>query len=201
MREIVPGIHTWSRRSEAHGYDFNGHLVVHSQGNLCIDPVEPDAATLERLAGLGVAAIVLTNRNHSRAANLVRARTGARTLIHPADAERARGQGAVIDGAIEAGAAIGPFTAVDAAGKSPGEIALHWPARRILVVGDAIIGNPPGSCSLLRDSVVDDPPRLRRAVAQLAALDFDTLLVGDGTSIVTGARAAVNALVATLAPR
>ena len=199
MHEILPGIFTWSRRSEPHGYDFNGHLIVHPQGNLCIDPVEPDAETLGRLAGLGVASIVLTNRNHSRAANVVRARTGGRTLIHPADAERARGQGAVIDGDIEVGASIGPFTVTDAAGKSPGEIALHWPAREILVVGDAVIGNPPGACSLLRDSVVDDPPRLRRAVTRLATLDFDTLLVGDGTSIPTGAAAALKALVATFA--
>lgn len=199
MHEILPGIHTWSRRSEPHGYDFNGHLVVHPQGNLCIDPVEPDAETLERLAGLGVASIVITNRNHSRAANVVRARTGARTLIHPADAERARGQGAVIDGDLEIGASIGPFTIADAAGKSPGEIALHWPARKILVVGDAVIGHPAGACSLLRDDVVDDPPRLRRAVARLAALDFDTLLVGDGTPIPAGAAAALRALVATYA--
>lgn len=197
MHEILPGIFTWSRRSEPHGYDFNGHFVPHPQGNLCIDPVEPDAATLERLVAAGVASIVLTNRNHSRAANLVRARTGARTLIHPADAERAKGQGAIVDGEVTPGFAIGPFAFVDASGKSPGEVALHWASRGILLVGDAIIGNPPGACSLLRDSVVDDPPRLRRSVARLAALDFETLLAGDGASILQGAHAAVDALIAT----
>ncbi|HEX8740199.1 MAG TPA: redoxin family protein [Casimicrobiaceae bacterium] len=195
MRELLPGIFTWSRRSEAHGYDFNGYFAPHAQGNVCIDPVEPDSETLARLAELGVATIVLTNRNHSRAANAVRARTGARTLIHPADAERAQGPGTIIDGELAVGVAIGPFVVVDAAGKSPGEIALHWPARKILVVGDAIIGNPPGACSLVRESLTDDPPRLRRTVARLATLDFDALLVGDGTPILTDARAAVEALV------
>lgn len=195
MHEILPDIFTWGRRSEPHGYDFNAHFVRHPAGNLCIDPVEPDPDTLERLAAFGVASIILTNRNHSRAANAVRTRTGARTLIHPADADRARGQGAIVDGDLAVGATLGPFVIVDAAGKSPGEVALHWPARRILLVGDAIIGNPPGACSLLRDKVVDDPPRLRRAVARLAELDFDVLLVGDGASILTGARAAVEALV------
>lgn len=195
MHELLPGIFTWSRRSEPHGYDFNGYFVPHAQGNVCIDPVEPDPETLARLAELGVATIVLTNRNHSRAANAVRARTGARTLIHPADAERARGPGTIIDGELAEGTAIGPFVVVDAAGKSPGEIALHWPARKILVVGDAIIGNPPGACSLVRESLTDDPPQLRRTVARLATLDFDALLVGDGTPILTNARAAVEALV------
>ena len=41
MREILPGVLVWSRLSERHGYDFNGALVLHPDGNLCIDPVEP----------------------------------------------------------------------------------------------------------------------------------------------------------------
>ena len=78
MREFLPGILTWSWRSERHGYDFHGALVLHEAGNLCIDPVEPSEDVLDRLAKEGVARIVLTNRNHVRAANRVRERTGAR---------------------------------------------------------------------------------------------------------------------------
>src|SRR5689334_4797200 len=75
MREIVDGIVTWSRLSEPHGYNFNGYLVHHPTGNLCIDPVEPPPELLERMAREGVARILLTNRNHVRAAQLVRERT------------------------------------------------------------------------------------------------------------------------------
>jgi len=46
VREFLPGVLTWSRFSEPHGYDFNGTLVLHEGGNLCIDPVEPSAAQL-----------------------------------------------------------------------------------------------------------------------------------------------------------
>ena len=53
MQEIVPDVLTWSRLSERHGYDFNGHLVRHPEGNLCIDPVEPSAAELDQLAEIG----------------------------------------------------------------------------------------------------------------------------------------------------
>src|SRR5262249_59444117 len=83
MREILSSIFTWPWFSEPHGYNFNGHLILHSSGNLCIDPVEPTAADLEEIARLGVSRILLTNRNHSRAANKVRARTGGPTANHP----------------------------------------------------------------------------------------------------------------------
>jgi len=195
MQEIVSGIVTWPWFSEPHGYNFNGYFVRHPAGNLCIDPVQPPAADLDEIAASGVATIVLTNRNHARAANVLRSRTGARTLIHADDAPHARRQGTDIDGYLDVGARVGPFTIVAAAGKSPGEVALHWPERRILMVGDAVIGNPPGRCSLLREQVMDDPPRLRRSVAALLELDFDTLLVGDGVPILAGARARLEELV------
>ena len=200
MREILPDIFTWSRFSEPHGYDFNGYLVRHAEGNLCIDPVLPDDADLAAIGRLGVAKILLTNRNHSRAANTVRERTGAPVLIHPGDAIHAREQGTAIDGELRTGETIGPLTVVGAAGKSPGEVALHWPARRLLFVGDAVIGHPPGRCSLLREKVMDDPARLRRSVADLATLDVDVLLVGDGTPILGDAKSRLLDLVQTFGP-
>jgi hypothetical protein len=60
-----------------------------------------------------------------------------------------------------------------------------------------VIGNPPGQCGLLREKVMDDPARLRESVRNLLELDFDTLLFGDGVPILTGARARLEALVAT----
>jgi len=92
---------------------------------------------------------------------------------------------------------IGPLVVVGAPGKSPGEVALHWSERRLLIVGDAVIGNPPGCCGLLREQVMDDPHRLRQSVRRLLDLDFDTLLVGDGQPILEGAKARLEELVAT----
>lgn len=195
MREILTDIFTWSRLSEPHGYDFNGHLIRHGDGNICIDPVEPSPEEAEEIARLGVARIVLTNRNHSRAANLLRARTGARTAIPVEDASHAREQGTELDDELRPGERIGPLLVVAAPGKSPGEVALHWPERRLLIVGDAVIGNPPGRCGLLREAVMDDPPRLRESVRALLDLDFDTLLVGDGVSIMQGAKKSLAQLV------
>ena len=199
MRQVVDAISTWPWFSARHNYNFNGYLVHDPGGNLCIDPVEPDAPTLDAIAHLGVKDIVLTNRNHVRAAHVVRARTGARTAIHPDDATHARKQGAIIDGALQMGQHVGPLVVIGVSGKSPGEVAFQWPERRLLVVGDAVIGNPPGHCGLLPDRVIDDPPRLRASVRQLLDLDFDTLLVGDGRCIMTGARDRLRELVETFA--
>ncbi|MGH7772766.1 MAG: MBL fold metallo-hydrolase, partial [Candidatus Binatia bacterium] len=154
MRELVNGIFTWPWFSEPHGYDFNGYLVRHGGENLCIDPVEPTEEDLEAIARYGVTRILLTNRNHSRAANKVRARTGARTAIHPADAAHAKSQGAELDDELRVGEKIGPLVVVGVPGKSPGEVALHWPERKLLIVGDAVIGKPPGGCGLLPDKVM-----------------------------------------------
>ena len=163
MRTIVPDVFTWSWFSQPHGYDFNGYLVLHPDGNLCIDPVVPgdDLAEIERL---GAAKILITNRNHSRAANAIRERTGASICIHPDDAPHATGQGTILDGELLIGEKIGPLVIEPAPGKSPGEVVLHWPERRLLFVGDAVIGKPPGACGLLREQVIDDLPRLRQSL-------------------------------------
>ena len=200
MREFLPGILVWPWFSEPHGYDFNGTLVLHPDGNLCIDPVEFDTEVLDRLAKEGVARILLTNRNHVRAATRVRERTGAKIAIHPADAAYASKQGAAIDAELREGERVGPFEVVGVPGKSPGEVALFDARRRLLVVGDALIGNPPGRLSLLPERVMDDPPRLRASLRTLLALDFERVLVGDGVSLLADGHARLAELVASLPP-
>jgi glyoxylase-like metal-dependent hydrolase (beta-lactamase superfamily II) len=199
METIATDIRTWPWFSAPHGYNFNGLLITHPQGNICIDPVQASAADLEEIARARPTRVLLTNRNHVRAANLVRERTGARVAIHPADAAYARSQGAVIDDELHVGERVGPLNVVAMPGKSPGEVAFHWPERKILIVGDAMIGNPPGRCGLLREQVMDDPARLRKSVRSLLTIDFDTLLVGDGVSIISGAKDRLRELVATFA--
>ena len=195
MNEVVSGIYMWSWFSEPHGYNFNGYLISHDSGNLCIDPVEPGDDNLAEIIRLGVTRVLLTNRNHTRASNEVRSRTGARIAIHPKDASHARSQGGEIDEELQVETKVGPLAVVGASGKSPGEVAFHWPERRLLIVGDSIIGNPPGYCGLLREQVMDDPLRLRESVRGLLSLDFDTLLVGDGKPILQGAKDRLRELV------
>ncbi|WP_282606254.1 hypothetical protein [Pelagibius sp. Alg239-R121] len=195
MREVLEGIRSWSRLSEPHGYDFNGYFLTLPSGNLVIDPVDPEEADLERMVSEGVAKILLTNRNHSRAANRIREATKAQTLIHADDVRHARSQGCEVDGELTPGSQVGPLHILSAAGKSPGEVVLYWRERRLAFIGDLVIGNPPGRCSLLPDEKMDDPARLRASVKTLLDLELDCLLMGDGVSIMTDAKAALRELV------
>jgi len=197
MKTILGDVLTWSWFSEPHGYDFNGLLIPDPRGNLCIDPVEPSDEVLSELAKQGVSRILITNRNHVRAANRIRERTGARSYIHPDDAAYAKAQGASLDGELHTGEKIGVLEVIGASGKSPGEVAFLWPERRCLIVGDAVVGDPPGHLKLLSEKVMDDPPRLRRSIQQLLALDFDTILVGDGVSVIGGAKDRLKELIDT----
>ena len=188
METILGDVFTWSWFSEPHGYNFNSLVIPDLDGNICIDPVEPNDQVMRELVEMGVDCILLTNRNHVRAANRIREHTGARCYIHPEDAAYAKGQGAALDGELQDGETFGPLKVIGVSGKSPGEVAFLWPARKTLIVGDAVVGNPPRRLSLLHERVMDDPARLRRSVQQLLALDFDTILVGDGVHIVGDAK-------------
>jgi glyoxylase-like metal-dependent hydrolase (beta-lactamase superfamily II) len=199
MREVLPGIFTWSWFSERFQYDFHGTFVPDPGANLVIDPVEPPDDVLAELVRRGVSRILLTNRNHFRAAARVRDATSARVSIHAADAPFVTERGVVVDDELVPGQRIGPLVVVAAPGKSPGEVALHFPERRVLLVGDACVGNPPGRLSLLPQKVIDDAARLKESLAALARdLDFDAVLVGDGEPILEGGRRALAALVESL---
>lgn len=196
-REIVPGILTWQWFSERNGYDFNGMLLLHGGGNVAVDPVDMPEDVLDQLAGAGVSRIVLTNRNHFRAAAKLKAKTSARVAVHPADAAFVRGQGVEVDDDLALGARLAGFEVLDASGKSPGEVALWNAERRILVVGDACVGKPPGQLALLPPKVIDDLPRLKDSLRRLAELPAEMVLVGDGAPVLRSGREALQALVRT----
>ncbi|NIR60460.1 MAG: hypothetical protein GWO02_13575, partial [Gammaproteobacteria bacterium] len=62
---------------------------------------------MARISGEKPTRILLTNRNHTRAAGEVRARTGARVAIHPDDAAHARDQGVGPDDDLRPGDRVG----------------------------------------------------------------------------------------------
>lgn len=196
MKDIVSGIRSWPQWSERVGIFFYGTIVP--EAGLIIDPVEPTDDVMGALSAAGATTILLTNRNHFRAAARVKAQTGARVLVHPDDAAFVVEKGVAVDGPLAHGQKVGPFTLIDASGKSPGEVALHWPERRILIVGDCCVCKAPGQLTLLPEKVMDDPARLRATLARIAeTVDFDTVLCGDGEPILSGGREALRALVAS----
>ena len=51
-----------------------------------------------------------------------------------------------------------------------------------------MVGVPVGRFGLLMDEKLADPPKVALEMRKLLSLDFDSILVGDGHSIMTGAR-------------
>ena len=188
MKRIHDDLFCWSVFNEPRQIDFNGHLWVREAGNVLIDPVpmlDCDLRQLEELGGAAV--IVVTNRDHEREAAAFRERTGARIVAYPDDAPLLT---AAVDDTVADGDEIVPgLRAVHLGhGKSPGEIALYWPDRATILSGDLIVGAPVGRLSLLMDDKLADAPAAALACRKLLALHFDTMLVGDGHSLVVGAR-------------
>lgn len=195
MREIVPGIHTWSTYSEERAMTFNGYAIATGAGSLLVDPVAPGEegwAALDALAPYD--GVQVTNRNHGRDADAFRARYGAPVRIGADDRARAAIDA---DETLRGGETLaGEVRAIAAPGKSPGELAFFIPARRALVVGDVVIGVPAGELSTYPPEKIDDRAELLRSAARLAELDFDALLLCDGAPLPVGGRATLRAFVA-----
>jgi glyoxylase-like metal-dependent hydrolase (beta-lactamase superfamily II) len=187
MKEIVSDVQTWSVFSDEKGYAFNGYAVSTEEGTVLIDPPDPGedgwltVDLLEPFAG-----VWLTNRNHSRAAAAFRERYGLTVWAHEADADRLRaGADRTVAGATTV---AGDIQIVPVPGKSPGEIAFHLPRSSALIVGDLVIGVPPGELSTYPDELIDDMPELQRSAARLLGYEFDALLLCDGQPLPSGGK-------------
>ena len=191
MIRLFDGVFTWSWFSPEKKFNFNGHILKTEHGVVMVDPValtEGDLAYIEA-AGLKPDALVITNRNHLRTREDVLSRWNVKTVLHEAEVAQA---GVPSDWVVEDGDDVYGLTVVHVPGKSPGEIALLWPERRVLLVGDALIA-PYGKIKTVPEEKMDDPALMKTSLARLKTLDFDALLVGDGDSVLSGAKAAVAA--------
>jgi glyoxylase-like metal-dependent hydrolase (beta-lactamase superfamily II) len=82
--------------------------------------------------------------------------------------------------------------------KSPGESALFiQQGRGIVIVGDALIGKPSGSVSMLPAEKYADVAKAKEGLRRLLKYEFDSLLVGDGTSILNGGKQPLERLLAS----
>ncbi|MEO7040201.1 MAG: cupin domain-containing protein, partial [Candidatus Elarobacter sp.] len=193
MRQtVVPGVWSWSRWQADRNLDFNGFFVETPDGNMVVDPVEPDEETLRALRERGVATVVITNRDHERETAAIVAATGARTLASALDAPLLAHP---VDLTVEPGEKVHGWTVIGLDGcKTAGEIALYDRARRAAIVGDVVWGTPAGALTFMPDAKLADPPRAVLSMRQLRALAVDHLLVGDGACLFGNAHDVLQAM-------
>ncbi len=169
----------WSAWQPDRGMAFNSYLFEREGGCVAVDPLPLDDPALDVVAKLGgVHTIVVTNRDHERGAQRLRDRFGAR------DAKLEPGS------EVFAGAYVIPLPH----GKTEDEVALYLPEYQAAVVGDALIGAPAGSLSLLATEKLADRDRFVMTLRRLWGLQLRTLLLGDGQPLFTGADSAIGAL-------
>jgi glyoxylase-like metal-dependent hydrolase (beta-lactamase superfamily II) len=207
MREILPGIFTWGSTYADRPWDLNGYAISLDESTVLVDPPAPEEDDWPSFEAMKpIAKIVLTNRDHVRDAELFRTRFGAHLV---ADANEVTQLAPIaIDEAVREGDLIaGTLRVIHLPGKSPGEIGLYFDPTHhavsrelggILLLGDAIIGNPPGALSLIPEPKLDDSAMLKRSLRKLLDYDFDVLLLCDGQPVLSGGRLKVVEFLKTL---
>lgn len=192
MEEIFPGVETWSWYSEEKGIDFNGHLITKGRDRVLIDPPPMSIDDKQDLSIGGVTVIILTNRDHIREAMEYRVLLNTKIWVPEADASQ---MGSIaIDRTFKDGELLpGGLKVVSIPnGKSPGESALYSEQQGgMFILGDALIGKPPGSLSFLPADRFSDMEKAREGVRRLLSYPFNVVLVGDGKSILSEGKKAV----------
>lgn len=175
----IPGAWMWSAWQSDRGMNFNSFLFERPGGCVAIDPLPLDAASVDAIAELGgVAKIVVTNPDHLRAAPALCERFGA----------------SIVDALGDGDEAFPGAYALNIRGGKTDEIVLHLPDARAAIVGDAILGAPAGALSFLPDAKLHDPRRLAFELRRVWALQLNTLLLGDGQPVFSGADRAIGDL-------
>ena len=194
MDEILKDVYIWSVFSEEKKLNFNGYFIPAQHplfGNVVIDPPPVSGLDLAQMESLGsVQQIIITNRNHIRWSRELQEKFDAEIRMNSADEQS---EDLISDHNFSDGDMIAGFleTVVIPYNKSPGETALYWKDRKILFVGDALIGKPPGEVSLLPAGIYAEAEKARAGIKVLNNLEFDALLLGDGDPIPTGGKEAV----------
>ncbi|WNM57184.1 hypothetical protein [Candidatus Nitrospira allomarina] len=197
MKTILPNISEWSWFSEEKQLNFNGHLLAVGEHRILVDPPpmnDSDRAMTQRGGALDY--IILTNRDHEREAANFRKMFNCQVMAPELDAKEMT---LPVDKTFKDGELLpgGIWVVQLSHQKSPGESALFLQqGQGILIVGDGIIGDPPGSLRLLPSEKYVDIVQARGSLRRLLKYTFDSLLVGDGTSLLTGAKPALEQLLA-----
>ena len=189
MIQLAEGAYAWSAFNAEKQFNFNGHILRTSEGTVIVDPVSFSADDLAYIAAADLKpdALVITNRNHLRERESVLKRWQIPTALHVLEADEA---GIMPDIEVQDGDRIHGLVCVHLPGKSPGEIALYWPQRRLFLIGDALIA-PDGKLKTVPVLKQDDPSALKQSLELLRTYDFDHLLVGDGDPLLGDAKTAV----------
>jgi glyoxylase-like metal-dependent hydrolase (beta-lactamase superfamily II) len=197
IKEILPDLYSWSEYSEEKQLDFNGFLIIGNGESVIIDPPSLGKDGEAELMNLidshlscPIKGILLTNVHHERTSNLLKNRFSVPVWVNARDKE---GLETPTDRTFKGGDVL--FCGIQAIQlehqKSPGETAFYIKDQQIMILGDALIGKVPGTVNMLPPDKYQDPAKAKAGLNQLMDYEFEALLVGDGVSILKGAKEVV----------
>lgn len=193
-----PELFSWSVFDEARNVDFHGLCIHRADGNVLIDPLPMTVHDRAHLDSLGkVVAIIVTNSDHTRAAQALASETGA-TLCGPA-AER-NNFPMPIDRWLANGDEVVPgLVAYTLDGsKTPGELAFTWQGST-LITGDLVRAHKASGLMILPDPKLANKAAAVASVRRLAELPgIEAVLVGDGWQVFRGGGTMLRELVQAL---
>jgi glyoxylase-like metal-dependent hydrolase (beta-lactamase superfamily II) len=194
INKITQNIYSWSEFSDEKQMDFNGYLIIGNRESVIIDPPKVESGKLAQLLGQHESSplqgILLTNIHHERESNPIKKLYSVPVWVNVLDA---KGLDAPAEKTFNGGdSLLCDIEAIQLENqKSPGETAFYIKQQKIMLVGDAILGKVPGKLNMLPPDKYEDPVKAKSSLKKLLKYDFETLLVGDGTSILKDAKGAV----------
>ena len=184
FQAVTPSVFAWHAYEPAVKCEISSCALETADGLIFVDPIELAEPALARLLhGRKPHAVVLTNGNHTRAAEKFRAWLGVKIFAsRDADGLDITPVETLSDGQI----AFGDLRVVALPGAGPGEIALV--GRGVACIGDALIHLPPEGFRMLPEKYCADPGLLRRSLRKLLSCDFQVMTFAHGAPLTDSAR-------------
>jgi glyoxylase-like metal-dependent hydrolase (beta-lactamase superfamily II) len=193
---LSDGLFHWSVYEPTVKCELSCAALKTSSGLVVIDPVPlSDAAWKKLLDIAALRAILLTNGNHVRQADVLRKQHKVPIVTAPAarrDIVEIKCDVVLLETELLYG--IAPIAIP---GATPGETAF-FSNTGVMVLGDAIINtDPEKGFEFLHDKYCADPQQNRLSLKKLLGYDFHTLIFAHGLPVTSRAKENLRALLAT----
>jgi glyoxylase-like metal-dependent hydrolase (beta-lactamase superfamily II) len=194
LNQLPLGIFVWHTYHPAVKAELFSSAIGTPAGLYLFDPIPlADEPVTELRAVAPIGGIIVTNRNHLRAASDYANKFSLPVFAHPDTVTRKEFPSLI---EIANGQRIGnELEVLTIAGAAPGEIAVyHSPNGGMLIVGDALINFEPYGFTFLPRKYCIDEKNMRRSLRKLLARQAERLLFAHGTPILSGASARLRQL-------
>jgi glyoxylase-like metal-dependent hydrolase (beta-lactamase superfamily II) len=191
IHQITPALFFWQAWSPEVRAELGCTALVLDGRLVFVDPIPLEKSLFGELLGRFPAqAIVITNANHERQSAEL-----AAELKIPRYAQRKAAGEVEADFWVEEGDLLfGCLQVIELPGAADGEMALYFPALRLLVIGDALINMDTTGFTPLPAKYCNDAGQLRESLKKLLAISFEMMTFGHGLPLVHQAKSQLEIL-------